>query len=217
MRRLGVANGQTAVDMSNELSSAVRFTTASIRLPLGVGCGVFMIGGVGYIQSAFDHPGVEVGLLVFGIVFLIGASMLLLSVLRGYAITVTGSSVKLHRLWTREIAFDRIASVEVDGPIMRTVQQRVCLRFTFPDGSIYLFKDFNGSTSESSESYKRVYDAMLLIRQRLGESRAESPDQRSRPGQVGEGRSGSAGLPLPPPPRNLGDGHRYDDPGGSAM
>lgn len=186
--------------MSADIAEPVEFVTPDTRLPGCVIAGGFMLGGLAMSISALRESSLDIGSLLFGIIVSAGSFALLVSTLRGYAITVTGSSVRLHRLWTRELSFDRIASVDIGGPIMRTVQQRVCLRFTLVDGSTYLFKDFNGSTSETSESYRRVYEAMLLIRQRLDEAGATSAVQQSEEERENGPRSRDAKLEMPPPP-----------------
>lgn len=186
-------------------SASRKFVVPDVRLPAAIVWGAFCVAGLILAISAFRHATFEASALVFGLLIFFGSVIGLLSVARGYAITVTDQAIEFHRLWTRELLMSEITAVEISEPIQRTVQRRICLQFELVDGSTYLFKDFNGSTSESSESYQLVNDAMLLIRRRL---------------RVAGGSRVSSSLSDPPSPRRAlppldpPESRSYGDSGG---
>jgi hypothetical protein len=118
---------------------------------------------------------------IFGVVLTLPV---VVSMIKGYRLTVAEDRVVAHGLVNRVYPFAAIQSVEVVKAQARWAQSRTCLRFHLNDETSYTYKNFNGSLSPSSKSYANVVQAKDLIDQRIARLN----------------RSRLDGIPPPPPP-----------------
>ena len=136
-----------------------------------------------------------VPLIAAGVFNLVLALPVLVSVIKGYRLTVADDRVVAHGVVNRVYPYASIRSVEVVGAHARWAQTRTCLCFHLTDGSSYTFKNFNGSLDPGSTSAANVVRAKELIDQRI----------------AGLQRSGSMRVPPPPPLSRAGPASAQPD------
>jgi hypothetical protein len=149
---------------------------------------MMLLGTAMIIAPTEDGSSVPIARIVTGLFAIIMTFPTMVSIVKGYRLTVADAQVVARRIIDRKMSYASIASVEIVEVLARIGQTRTCLRFHFVDGTSYTFKNFNGSLNPERKSYQNVLRAKELIDQRIAELRNPVSGRVPPP------------PPLPPPP-----------------